>query len=90
MVSFIHIWNNWFIGIGFMNNKKKERVYLYDSTLRDGAQTSTVNFNSRDKREISSMLDELGIDCYRAKDINVTSSIDKVMLQEIMNAETVK
>jgi len=41
---------------------KKDRVYLYDSTLRDGAQTSTVNFNTRDKREISLMLDGLGID----------------------------
>lgn len=41
---------------------KKERVYLYDSTLRDGAQTSTVNFNVRDKREIATMLDNLGID----------------------------
>jgi 2-isopropylmalate synthase len=41
---------------------KKERVYLYDSTLRDGAQTSTVNFNVRDKREIALMLDGLGID----------------------------
>ena len=41
---------------------KKKRVYLYDSTLRDGAQTSTVNFNVRDKREIAIMLDNLGID----------------------------
>ena len=42
--------------------KKKHRIYLYDSTLRDGAQTSTVNFNVRDKREIAIMLDNLGID----------------------------
>jgi 2-isopropylmalate synthase len=41
---------------------KKERVYLYDSTLRDGAQTSTVNFSVRDKREIALMLDVLGVD----------------------------
>ncbi len=41
---------------------KKPRVYLYDSTLRDGAQTSTVNFSSRDKVEISKVLDGLGID----------------------------
>ncbi len=41
---------------------KKERVYLYDSTLRDGAQTSTVNFGIRDKIEISRVLDELGVD----------------------------
>lgn len=41
---------------------KKDRVYLYDSTLRDGAQTSTVNFSARDKIEIAHKLDELGID----------------------------
>ena len=41
---------------------KKPRVYLYDSTLRDGAQTSTVNFNVDDKIKISQALDELGID----------------------------
>jgi 2-isopropylmalate synthase len=41
---------------------KKPRVYLYDSTLRDGAQTSTVNFGVRDKIEIAKTLDSLGID----------------------------
>lgn len=41
---------------------KKPRVYLYDSTLRDGAQTSTVNFGVRDKIEIAKVIDELGID----------------------------
>lgn len=41
---------------------KKPRVYLYDSTLRDGAQTSTVNFSVRDKIEIAKVLDQLGID----------------------------
>ncbi len=41
---------------------KKPRVYLYDSTLRDGAQTSTVNFSTRDKVEIARVLDSLGID----------------------------
>ncbi len=40
----------------------KPRVYLYDSTLRDGAQTSTVNFGVRDKIEISKVLDSLAID----------------------------
>ncbi len=41
---------------------KKPRIYLYDSTLRDGAQTSSVNFSVRDKVEIARRLDELGID----------------------------
>lgn len=40
----------------------KSRVYLYDSTLRDGAQTSSVNFGVRDKIEIAKKIDALGID----------------------------
>jgi len=42
--------------------KIKPRVYIYDSTLRDGAQTSTVNFSAQNKIEIAKKLDELGID----------------------------
>ena len=41
------------------NNK---RVYLYDSTLRDGAQTQGVDFNVNDKIAIARALDDLGVD----------------------------
>src|ERR1700752_3610780 len=40
----------------------KERLYLFDTTLRDGAQTNGVDFTLTDKRVIATMLDELGID----------------------------
>jgi 2-isopropylmalate synthase len=40
----------------------KERVTLYDTTLRDGAQTTGVDFSLEDKRQIAAMLDELGVD----------------------------
>lgn len=40
----------------------KERIYLYDSTLRDGGQTSTINFSSKDKQKIAIQLDQFGID----------------------------
>jgi 2-isopropylmalate synthase len=40
----------------------RERVTLYDTTLRDGAQTTGVDFSLEDKRQIAAMLDELGID----------------------------
>jgi len=40
----------------------KERLYLFDTTLRDGAQTNGVDFTLADKRAIAQMLDELGID----------------------------
>src|SRR5215207_10849355 len=40
----------------------RERLYLFDTTLRDGAQTNGVDFTLHDKRIIAQMLDELGID----------------------------
>jgi 2-isopropylmalate synthase len=40
----------------------RERLYLFDTTLRDGAQTNGVDFTLHDKRLIAAMLDELGID----------------------------
>ena len=40
----------------------KERLTLFDTTLRDGAQTTGVDFSLADKRHIASMLDGLGID----------------------------
>jgi hypothetical protein len=38
-----------------------ERVYLFDTTLRDGAQTTGVDFSLSDKRSIAALLDGLGI-----------------------------
>ncbi len=37
-------------------------ITLYDSTLRDGAQTQGVDFSVLDKQEIAEQLDRLGID----------------------------
>ena len=38
------------------------RVYLFDSTLRDGAQTQGVDFGVADKIAISTALDGIGMD----------------------------
>jgi 2-isopropylmalate synthase len=40
----------------------RERLYLFDTTLRDGAQTNGVDFTLGDKLAIAGMLDGLGID----------------------------
>jgi len=40
----------------------RERIYLFDTTLRDGAQTTGVDFSLEDKIQIAGMLDGLGID----------------------------
>jgi len=39
-----------------------KRVYLYDSTLRDGAQTQGVDFSAGDKAAVARELDRIGID----------------------------
>jgi 2-isopropylmalate synthase len=40
----------------------RERLYLFDTTLRDGAQTNGVDFTLHDKLAIMALLDELGVD----------------------------
>jgi 2-isopropylmalate synthase len=40
----------------------RERLYLFDTTLRDGAQTTGVDFSLADERLIARTLDEIGID----------------------------
>ncbi len=39
-----------------------ERIYLYDSTLRDGAQAQGIDFSVADKQAIAAALDAFGID----------------------------
>ncbi len=41
---------------------KKSRLYLFDTTLRDGQQTPGIDFSVEDKIAISAMLDEFGLD----------------------------
>ena len=41
---------------------KKRQIKIYDSTLRDGAQTKGVNFSLDDKLKILSILNDLGVD----------------------------
>ena len=40
----------------------RERLYLFDTTLRDGQQTSGVQFTTPEKHVIAKTLDDLGID----------------------------
>ncbi len=39
-----------------------DRVYLFDTTLRDGMQGTGINYTLKDKLEIARRLDEVGID----------------------------
>lgn len=40
----------------------KERLYVYDTTLRDGQQTQGVQFSLAEKQQIAATLDALGVD----------------------------
>lgn len=40
----------------------RERIYLFDTTLRDGQQTPGIDFSVEDKIAIAGMLDEFGLD----------------------------
>lgn len=44
------------------SSRTSDRVYLFDSTLRDGAQTQGVDFTAADKIAIAGALDRLGVD----------------------------
>jgi len=44
----------------------RERLYLFDTTLRDGAQTNGVDFTLADKLSIAALLDDLGVDYVEA------------------------
>ncbi len=40
----------------------KEKIYIFDTTLRDGSQTEGVNFSIDDKNKIAKALSNLGVD----------------------------
>ncbi|WP_439105390.1 homocitrate synthase/isopropylmalate synthase family protein, partial [Celeribacter marinus] len=41
---------------------QKQRLYLFDTTLRDGQQTQGVQFSTQEKHQIAHALDALGMD----------------------------
>ena len=40
----------------------KEKIYIFDTTQRDGEQTQGVDFSIDDKLKIAKALDDLGVD----------------------------
>lgn len=47
-------------------SEARERIFLFDTTLRDGAQTQGVDFSLEDKLLIAAALDDLGVDYIEA------------------------
>jgi 2-isopropylmalate synthase len=44
------------------NGVNMGKIYVYDTTLRDGAQSEGISFSVKDKFRIASKLDEFGVD----------------------------
>lgn len=40
----------------------RDYLTLFDTTLRDGAQTTGIDFSLADKRAVAALLDDLGLD----------------------------
>lgn len=67
-----------------------KKIYLYDTTLRDGAQTEGISFSLEDKLNITQKLDELGVDYVEGgwpgsnpKDILYFQKVKKLKLKKI-------
>lgn len=67
------------------------KIEIYDTTLRDGAQAEGINFSANDKLKIIKILDELGVDYIEAgwpganpKDIEV---FEQMASLELKNAK---
>ncbi len=44
------------------NRMTRDRLFLYDTTLRDGQQTQGVQFSTAEKQQIAAAIDALGVD----------------------------
>ncbi len=65
-----------------------KKIEIYDTTLRDGAQSEGINFSASDKLKIIQKLDELGVDYIEAgwpganpKDVEVFREVKNLNLQ---------
>ena len=69
----------------------KEKLYIFDTTLRDGAQTQGVDFSIDDKEKISNSLDNLGVDYIREVGLELTqlilSFLTKIMVSKMQNSQ---
>lgn len=67
----------------------KKRIYIFDTTLRDGEQTPGVSLNAKEKLEIAKNLEALGVDVIEAG-FPVTSKGDfegvKLIAKNIKNS----
>lgn len=49
-----------------MTAQSKDRIYIFDTTLRDGEQSPGCSMNLDEKIRLAEMLDEMGVDIIEA------------------------
>jgi 2-isopropylmalate synthase len=49
-----------------MSNNNSDKVYIFDTTLRDGEQSAGISFTKEDKVEIAKQLAKLNVDIIEA------------------------
>lgn len=59
-----------------------EKVYLYDTTLRDGSQSRSISFSLDDKLNILKKLDDMGFDYVEGGWPNPTHELDRRFFEE--------
>ena len=64
----------------------KNRVYIFDTTMRDGEQSPGASMSLEEKIQISRVFDELGIDIIEA----VLRKVDIVDFEKQSNKEKVE
>ena len=69
-----------------MFNMEKDQVLIFDTTLRDGEQSPGATMSLSEKKEIASLLDEMGVDIIEAGfpiasdgDFEAVSEISKII-----------
>jgi 2-isopropylmalate synthase len=67
------------------NGKKTDRVYIFDTTLRDGEQSPGISLNVQEKLEIAHQLARLGVDIIEAG-FPITSQGDAAAVEAIAKA----
>ena len=68
-----------------------DRIYLFDTTLRDGGQTRGVGYTVADKKAIARALDEIGVDYIEGgwSGANPTDDLFFAALPALMRAKLV-
>jgi 2-isopropylmalate synthase len=59
-----------------------DKVYLYDTTLRDGSQSRSISFSLEDKLNILKKLDDMGFDYVEGGWPNPTHELDRLFFEE--------